>query len=95
MLRLVEDDCTDAEAATSWSLQSGLDLHLRRAAYNLVRMRSLAAAVPVVFQAALSGLPFEKSFPPILHTELACLAPVATPIHTIQSNLTFSKFNLG
>jgi hypothetical protein len=29
MLWLVEDDCTDAEGAPSWGLQSGLDLYLR------------------------------------------------------------------
>jgi len=29
MLRLAEDDCAAAPAAASWSLQSGLDLHLR------------------------------------------------------------------
>ena len=29
MLWLVEDDCTAAEGAPSWGLQSGLDLYLR------------------------------------------------------------------
>ena len=29
MLWLVEDDCADAESASPWGLQSGLDLYLR------------------------------------------------------------------
>jgi hypothetical protein len=37
---MVEDDCAHAETATSRSMQSGLDLYFRCAAYNLVRMRS-------------------------------------------------------
>jgi hypothetical protein len=40
-LRLVEGHCAAAQTEASWSIQSGMDLHLRSRAYNLVRMRKL------------------------------------------------------
>ncbi len=47
MLRLAEDDRAYAEGSASRGEQSALDITFACAAYNLVRMRNLAAAVPV------------------------------------------------
>ena len=47
MLRLAEDNRAHAEAAASWSLQSGLDLQLSLRCLQS-GMRNLAAAVPAV-----------------------------------------------
>jgi len=48
VLRVVEDHCADAQAAAPWGLQVDWVFTFACAAYNLVRMRNLAAAAPAV-----------------------------------------------
>jgi integrase len=43
VLRLVEDHRIDAQSSASRDREGGLGLHVRRWAYNLVRMRNLLA----------------------------------------------------
>ena len=45
MLWLVEDDCADAESAPWWGHKVDWIFTFACAAYNLVRMRNLAAAI--------------------------------------------------
>jgi len=62
---------------------------------NLSRNRSCDLILILVYSCRLRPH-FKEYAPIILHTELACLAPIATRIRTIvQSDFTLSKCNLG